>query len=177
MDVEAQTIKNTDDIGKVTAAVSELALTMKYEIERGKEERENVKSMVHELRGLNEKISSIAAVQTKLAELEGEVGKLRHDIKNVENAQGLAPLLAQKVNDLVTDIAVLNTNDKTCKEWRDKHDGAADAMKMAVKAMWTVCGAGVMSVLGFVLYLYFTNASPTVIRKIGNHEYMGELVQ
>lgn len=176
MDIEAQTAKNTEDIGKVTAAVDKLALTMQFEMERGKEERESIKSMLTELRGINEKMGAIAPLQTKIVELEGELGKYRYDLKNLENSQQALPLLAQKVNDMVTEIAVLNAADRICKEWRDKHDGAADAMKLAIKAMWTVCGAGVMSVLGFVLYLYFTNASPTVIRKIGSHEYMGQVI-
>lgn len=175
METDPQTVKNSEDIGKLTGVVDKLAMTMTFEMERGKEDRENMKSVVSELRGLNEKIGSLAMVQTKLAELEGELGKQRHDLRNLENAQAGIPLLAQKIEDIKTDIAVLNVNDKTCKEWRDKHDGAADAMRMAVKAMWTVCGAGVISVVGFVLYLFFTNAQPTLIRKIGQHTYIGQV--
>lgn len=176
VDVEKQTIKNTEDIGKITAAVSELALTMKYEMDRSKEERDNVKAMVNELRGINDKMGSLTVLNSEVGELKGEVGKLRHDLKNLENAQQAVPLLAQKVNDMVTEIAVLSASDKTCKEWRDKHDGAATAMEKAVKAMWAVCGAGVLSVGGFVLYLFFSNTTPTLVRHIGANTYTGQVV-
>lgn len=143
--LEAQMTQNTEDISKVTAAVAELTVTMKYEMERSKEERENFKILAVELRGLSDKMTALALINTELAEVK-------------------------------KDVAVLQANEKMCKEWRDKHDGATGAMKLAIKAMWTVCGAGVMSVLGFVLYLYFTNATPTVIRKIGGNEYMGQVI-
>lgn len=143
MNIEEQTFKNTDDIAKVTAAVSELAATMKFELERSKEYRESVKSMVSELRGINEKLGSLAVVQNKIAELESKV-------------------------------AVLENKEDTCKEWRDKHDGATDAMRVAVKAMWAVCGTGVMSVAGFVLYLFFTNTTPVLTHQPPHEVISGE---
>lgn len=145
MDVELQTAKNTEDIGKVIQTVDKLALTMQFEMERGKEEREAIKSMVGELRGISEKMGTLGT-------------------------------LSEKITDLATRVTVLESKDLVCKEWRDKHDGASLMMEKAVKAMWTVCGAGVISVLGFVLYLFFTNAQPTIVRKIGGNTYMGQVV-
>lgn len=140
--VEAQTIKNTEDISKVTAAVDKLALTMQFEMERGKEERENIKMMVNELRGLNDKIGTVAVLNEKIAQLQ-------------------------------TDVAILQTGEKVCKEWRDKHDGATKAMGIAVKAMWAVCGTGVVTVGGFVLYLFFTHQSPVLLKHINGNAYYG----
>lgn len=177
MDIEAQTQRNTDDISKLTAAVSELALTMRYEIERGKEERDNVKSMVNELRGLNEKMGSLTTMTAELAELKGELGKQRHDIRNLENAQNAIPLLKNIVDESSKKIAVLETKDEGCKEWRDKHDGATRAMSIAVRAMWAVCGTGVLSLGAFVLYLFFTNTSPVLMRKIGSNSYYGQATE
>lgn len=176
MDIEATVIRNTEDINKVAAAVGELTLTMKFEMERGKEERESIKSMLTELRGINEKMGSITALTAKVAELEGELGKQRHDLKNLENSLQVIPLIKEKLNEAVTDVAILQDRETTCKEWRDKHDGASAAMKTAVKAMWAVSGTGVLSVIGFVLYLFFTNSSPTLIRKIGGNTYSGQVI-
>jgi hypothetical protein len=176
MDIESTVIRNTEDINKVTAAVSELTLTMKFEMERGKEERESVKSMLLELRGINEKMGSITALTAKVAELDGALGKQRHDLKNLENIQQVIPLFNEKLNNAITDIAVLQSHDIACKEWRDKHDGAANAMRTAVKAMWTVSGTGVISVVGFVLYLFFTNTTPALVRHIGDNTYTGHVV-
>lgn len=152
MDNSAQTMQNTQDIAKVTAAVGELALTVKFEMERGKEERESIKSMVQELRGLNEKMGSLQTITTEMTHLK------------------------EKIEESAKKIAILETKDESCKEWRDKHDGATHAMKIAVRAMWAVCGTGVISLGGFVLYLFFTNTSPMLVRKIGSTTYYGQTV-
>lgn len=176
MDVEAQTIKNTEDISKVTAAVSELTITMKFEMERGKEERESIKSMLSELKGINEKMGAIGNLQLKISELEGELGKQRHDIKNLENIQQAIPVFKEKLEDVGKKVAVLESREQSCKEWRDKYDGAKGAATIAVRALWAVFGTGIITIVAFVLYMFFTSQSPVLMRKIGSNTYYGQQV-
>lgn len=176
MDVEAQTAKNTEDISKVTAAVGELTVTMKFEMERGKEERESIKSMLSELKGINEKMGSISNLQLKISELEGELGKQRHDIKNLENAQQAFPVFKEKLEECGKKVAVLEAKDQGCKEWRDKHDGAKGAATVAIRAFWAVFGTGLIALGSFVLYLFFTSQSPVLVRQIGSNTYFGQQV-
>lgn len=173
MDLEERTNKNTDDINKVTKAVAELTVTMRFEMERGKEERDSIKSVLIELRGINEKMGSLTTVQNEVSELKGEMGKYRHDLRNLESLLQALPLIKKDVEENTKNIAVLQTKDDTCKEWRDKHDGATKAMSVAVRAMWAVCGTGVLSVASFVLYLFFTSQQPVLMRHIGKNDYVG----
>ena len=112
--------------------------------------------MVSELKSLNDKITSMAGVQKEMSTLGGEVGKLRHDLRNAENAINGMPLLQKMITENQNKIAALTAQTAELMKWKDKHEGAAGAIASAAKALWTLFGGGVMALGYFLLRAYFT---------------------
>lgn len=84
MDMEAQTNENTRNITSLTATVTELSTIMKFEVERGKEDRSSVKDMVNELKSLNEKITTMAGVQKEQAQATNAITELRTKMERLD---------------------------------------------------------------------------------------------
>jgi tetrahydromethanopterin S-methyltransferase subunit B len=110
-------VKSADEkVDELKGVVSELAnqvtkvvTVVEFEVERGKEDRIANQSVLTELKSINEKISSMHGVNEKLSELNTEVGKLRHDFRNVENTLNSLPLMQEKHNALALQVARVET--------------------------------------------------------------------
>lgn len=77
MDIEAQILKNAENIATLTQTTTELSTVMKYEIERAKDDRTSVKEMVNELKALNNKITEMAGVQKEQQAAANAITELR----------------------------------------------------------------------------------------------------
>ncbi len=160
MDIELQTNQNTRDINILTNTVTELATIVKYSEKQHENDRDDLKSVVSELKSLNDKIGSMAGVQHELGSLLGEIGKLRHDIRNMEQAQLAIPLLKKDLVENEKAISKLESRIGMLEKWKESKEGAVEAIRWVVRGFWSIFGTGILALGSFVLYLFFNHSIP-----------------
>lgn len=145
MDVETQTLQNTADIGKLTGLVAELATTARIEFERMKEDRAGVKDMVAELKGLNDKISSMAGVQKEMAQNAKDVTELRTRVDQLKEWKDKY------------DLSAFNSRIATLETAKEREEGASKALSTGANWLWMIFGPVVTAVIVGGLTYYFSH--------------------
>lgn len=154
MDIEIQTRENTKAISDLAATVTRIATVVEITERQRSDERQDMRNVVAELKILGDKIGTISSISEKIGELSGEIGKLRHDIKNLENAQQAIPLLknSQVISEKV--IADHETRVNILEKWKDNTDGAAGAVKVIVHIVWAFASVGGLTFIGWLMGLF-----------------------
>lgn len=163
VDLEQQTQQNTKDIHTLTIQVNKLATIVEFAEKHHESDRQDMRDVVSGLKGLNEKIGALANLQEKIGLMTGEIGKLRHDIKNLENAQSGIPMLRDKLTYNEKGVADHETRLAAIEKWRDRKDGAAGAVNWLLHGFWAVFGSAILAVVGFVLWLFFNHKGGLMI--------------
>lgn len=153
MDVGAQTLTNTQDIGKLSAVVSELATTMKFEAERMKEDRAGAKETLVELRALNEKISAMAGVQKEMAQSAKELAELRARVDQLKEWKDKY------------DLSNMNSRIKSLEDTKTEEAGAARAISTGADWFWRLFGPAISALAVAACAWYFTHENPDYSRE------------
>jgi chromosome segregation ATPase len=151
MPLDEETRQNTRDIASLAATVGKLATTVEYTEKSHEEDRKSVKELATELRTLNDKLGSMNGVQKELGTLAGEVGKLRHDLKNTEQAQQAIPLIKEYVAKVDKQVADHETRVDILEKWKERSDGATGAVRVIIHALWAFASIGGLSFLAWLL--------------------------
>ena len=151
---DPQTLRNTNDLADLTGklsslatTVAELATTVKYGEERNKDSRQDFKDMIVELRGIKDGLAVIPQLQVELTELNGEVGKWRHEIDNLRAAQQGFPLLKEAFAELKSGHAVGQTRLDELAKWRDRHNLTEIETTVKALAEWKLTRDGAAGVV------------------------------
>lgn len=157
--LQDETRQNTKDIGILTTTVKELATMFRYAEKEYEHSRQDMKEVVVGLKTLNEKIGAMDGVQKEIGILIGEVGKLRHDIKNVEHAQQAIPILKENLirNDKM--VSDHETRVDALEKWKDEKDGAFGAVKVVIHSIWAFTSIGGLSFIAWLLRGYWAGGA------------------
>jgi len=143
-----QTLQNTQDIGKLTATIAELATMFKYETERFKEERAGVKDMVTELKGVNEKLNAMATVQKDMAQNAKDITELRARVDQLKEWKDKY------------DLSKFDSRIATLEKVGQLEEGAARAISSGADWFWRLFGPIVtIVVLGAFYYAFHQPAA------------------
>lgn len=116
--------------------VTELATTVKYEAERGKEDRASVNDMVDELRILTQQMGEIKTIQKQIMGIVEEQAKQQKDIASSKESIGTMLQTKEKLDDYVQQFIELRATVTSIKEWKDKHNLSAIEVKVDELNTW-----------------------------------------
>lgn len=160
---EEQTQRNTDDIHALTVNVTRIATLVEQSEKARASEREMLTQAIGSINKLNERIGSIlslekeiAALTTSLAEKNGDIRTVKHDLANLSHAMSAMPIFNDRIAKHDTKIEVL-------EKWQDNFDGARGALSWVGHAVWGVFGTGFLTLCYFVIKLFVTSNGGTTI--------------
>ncbi len=175
--IEVHLLKNTDDIGKVVAITAELATMMKYEVERGKEDRSNLKDAVGKMTEISEKMSVMTAVQQQVTQITAQQAQYAQDIVNVKDTVGLLLGSKEKFDDHVKEYIEVKTTVAELKTHREKYnlgemggrllaleqdklkkDGASGMVRLVIHGFWAVFGTAFLTFSAWAIGKYFDDS-------------------
>lgn len=147
MDLEKQVETNVSDIKELTVQMTRLATIVEQTEKNRATDTLAIHDVAQSMNLLNDKIGNalsmskdIEAIRATLAERTQELGGVRHDIKNALQALQTIPLLKEKTNEIDKAVGILQTQIGALNTWRDKADGAGDAVKLMASVFWTMFG-------------------------------------
>lgn len=161
MEVEVETRQNTRDISALTNTVTRLATIVEQSEKRNDEDRGTMREIFSNLKGLNDKVGVFTTVSEKVSALSEQQGALRHDIKNIQQGMQALPLLKNREGELDKFVAGHEIRLKTIETWKDKHDGAAGAIKIVIHLLWAVFGSGITAMGFYFMSDYFNHVAPS----------------
>lgn len=150
MDLEAQTRENTKAISDLANTVTKLVTTVEITEKQRGEDRQDTRKIFEELKTLNEKMNSVPSLTEKFANLFAEVGKLRHDIHNIQQGQQAIPLLKDSHVKSEKAIADHETRINLLEKWKDNTDGVTGAVKIIIHCVWAFVSVGGLSFIAWL---------------------------
>lgn len=162
MDLEGQTLKNSEAIGAITTTVEKLATIVGYEVERAKEDRAGVKEMVGELKDLNTKITGIAEVQKDMAQASKDITELRTRVDQLKEWKDKFDL--SKMDSRIAALEKINDTDTGIKK----------AVSTGADWFWKIFGPAISAVVVAGIAVYFSTHNPTSSYKHTEEIYQGK---
>lgn len=154
MNVEQETRQNTKDIASLAATVGKLATVFEYSEKAHEKDRRNLEAITAELRTLNDKLTGMNGVQKEIGTLMGEVGKLRHDIKNMEQPLAAIPLIKEALAGADKKSSDHEIRIDFLEKWKERSDGATGAVKIIIHMLWAFVAAGGLSFIAWMAGLF-----------------------
>lgn len=157
----SQIKENSRNIAALTNTVTRLATIVETSEKQRADDRHDMRGIYESLKALNDKIADLTLIRQQINDLSGQVGGLRHDVKNIENGQGAIPLIKEKLVEVEKDILSLQTSVEDFKTFKDKHEGATGVVHVIIHLVWAVFGTGIISVGYYILSNYFQHPNTT----------------
>lgn len=166
--IQERTDKNSDDIAQLAIQMASLAKTVESSEKRHEESLVTVKEAVKGIAQLNEKVTAIIALEKEIIvlkeaynELKGDIRVYKHDLLNIQNAQGVLVPMKEAIDEAKLEIKVLKT-------WKDNINGGTMAMRIAITVLWMLFGAGILAVGHYWIQEYFLRHTTTTTTIIEN---------
>lgn len=142
--VEAKTDKSAADIVQLTINVNKLALMIEHGEKDRKNDMDQIRDAIKNMTALSEKLNALMGLEKEVNAIKGEIKAVLHSVGNLKNAQLSIPIHAEKISKLEGKVETMET-------MYERASGAAGVIKF----LWGVFGTALLSLGGFLVYLYF----------------------
>jgi chromosome segregation ATPase len=143
-------IQARKDISDLTSNVARLAALVENNEKRYQRDQDDIRSMAHGIKELNEKFSQVMLLNQDVArnredifEVKSDIKSIRHDFKNIEQCFQSIKTLSEKSVTMSFDIDAL-------KARNIKQDGAS----AVIKILWASFGTAIMFFIYWLVSQY-----------------------